>query len=247
MLLRALEVLCQPPAAVLALCCAAWLLRGRRPRTARALLAIGVAWLWLFSTPVFAAVLLRSLEHTPPLPSDGPLPTASAIVVLSAEADPVGAEYGRAVIGPMTMQRLRYGIELHRRTGLPLLVSGGHPTTDTESLAAMMATAAEREFLVPVRWREQRSSNTRENALFSAAILRDAGVGRVLLVSSAFHLPRASACFERAGLEVVPAPTGFAAARGDEFVHWLPQWRGLRDCSLALHEWLGRAWDSIAG
>ncbi len=76
-----------------------------------------------------------------------------------------------------------------------------------------MAAALREVFGVPVRWLEGESRNTAENAHFSAAMLAGAGIERVALVSQAWHLPRASAEFERAGLEVVAAPPSSPAPR----------------------------------
>ena len=240
MLRVVLETLFLPPASTLWLLLLGTIARRWWPRLGRAIQVLALLVLWALSTPAFAGLLLGSLQPYPALPSDGALPAADAIVVLSAEADPVGAEYGGAQAGMLTMQRLRYAAALQRRTSLPLLVSGGVPRRGLPSLAAMMARAATTEFGVRVRWQEDKSADTRENATFSAAMLKADGVKTVLLVTSAWHLPRAVACFEAEGLQVVPAPTGFRAPPGDGAGQWLPHWHGLRDSCLALHEWVGR-------
>lgn len=243
---RLLEALLLPPASALLLMLLGTLLRRWRAKLGRALQWLGVAWLWLAATPAFGGALLGTLQPYPPLPSDGALPQADAIVVLSAEGDPVGAEYGGPIAGAMTMQRLRYAAALQRRTGLPLLVSGGVLGRGQPSLAAMMADAASREFGVPVRWREDRSADTFENAAFSAELLKKDGVRRVLLVTSAWHMPRSVACFEAQGLTVVAAPTAFRSPT-EGAANWIPHWHGLRDTALALHEWVGRAVYAVRG
>lgn len=230
------EILLLPPTSGLLLLLLGAALRTRRPRTGRAILWFAFAWLWLSATPAFGGTLLRLLQSSPALPHDSPLPVAQAIVVLSAESDPDGAEYGGAVAGPMTMQRLRYGAWLQRRTGLPLLVSGGVPASGRPSLAAMMADAARAEFGVDVRWREERSATTRENAAFSAPMLRQGGVRSVFVVTSAWHMPRAKACFAREGLEAIAAPTGFRGPAVEDWTSFVPRAGGLRDTCLALHE-----------
>ncbi len=247
MVRRVLEALFLPPASAMLLFVLGTVLVRKWRRSGRTLQVVAILWLWLASTPAFAGWLLGSLQQHAPLPTTGTLPDAQAIVVLSAEADLVGAEYGGAVAGPVTMQRLRYGAALQRRTGLPLLVSGGVPATGCPSLATLMANAATAEFGVPVRWREERSADTRENATFSAAMLRADGVRTVLLVTSAWHMPRSVASFEAAGLAVVAAPTGFRVPTGDGITPWIPHWHGLRDTGLALHEWLGRAFYWLTG
>lgn len=236
---RLLEALFLPPCSALALLVLGSLLRLRRPKLGRAVQVFAVLWLWALSTPFVGGLLLGSLQSYPALPGDGALPTADAIVVLSAEGDPIGAEYGGPVAGSLTMQRLRYGVALQRRTGLPLLVSGGVIGTGQPALATMMADAATKEFAVPVRWREDRSADTHENALFSAALLKQDGVRTVLLVTSAWHMPRSVACFQAAGLQVIAAPTGFRSPSTGA-TDWIPHWHGLRDSCLALHEYVGR-------
>lgn len=240
MLRQLLEVLVLPPASALVIFVLGLLIRLRKRALGRLLIGLSFAWLWLASTPFFGGLLLSSLQRHPALPPSGALPEAQAIVCLAAGADRVGAEYGGPVIGPMTLRRLRYAAALQRRTGLPLLVSGGRPTRAAPSLAAMMAQTATVELGVEVRWREERSANTFENLRFSAEQLVPDGVKKVLLVTSAWHMPRAVEAARRFGLEPVPAPTGF---REGVFASWrsfVPHWNGLRDTALAMHEWGGR-------
>ncbi len=241
------EILLLPPASALWLFVVGTLLRRWRPRAGRAVQVVAFAWLWLAATPCVGGWLLASLQTAPALPARGALPVADAIVVLSAEADRDGAEYGGAVAGVMTMQRLRYGAMLQRRTKLPMLLSGGSPGTGLPSLAALMQRAAQDEFAVPVRWLEERSADTRENARFSAELLRAAGVRRILVVTSAWHMPRALACFRGTDLEAIAAPTGFRGPAVDGWASFVPRWSGLRDTSLALHELGGRLYYWLSG
>jgi len=237
---RLAELMILPPSSALLLLLVGTAVRRRWRRTGLGLQIAGLAWLWLASTPLFAGLLLHSLQTSPALPPEGPLPDAQAIVVLAAAADTVGSEYGGPVIGAMTMQRVRYAAFLHRRTGLPVLVSGGKPASTAAPLAVLMQHALEQEFSVPVRWVEDRSADTWENAAFSAEMLQRDGIARILLVTTAWHLPRAMPCFERQGLEVVPAPTAFRGDAYQNFTSLLPHWQALRDTSYGMHEWLGR-------
>jgi uncharacterized SAM-binding protein YcdF (DUF218 family) len=90
------------------------------------------------------------------------------------------------------------------------------------------------------------SDKNRENARKSAALLMEAGIGKVLLVSHAWHLPRAVVAFNQAGLEVVPMPTLFRREPLTP-LDYLPQAEGLRQSRIALHEWLGRFWYWLRG
>lgn len=247
MLRRLCETLLLPPASAIWLFLLGTALRWKWPRLGRAVQVVAFVWLWAASTPFVGGALLGALQQAPALPVHGALPAADAIVVLSAEADRDGPEYGSAVAGVMTMQRLRYGAALQRRTGLPMLVSGGSPGTGLPSLAALMRDAAVAEFSVPVRWLEERSADTRQNAAFSAELLRQHGVRRVLLVTSAWHMPRATACFLREQLEVIAAPTGFRGPAFDGWSSLVPRWSGLRDTSLWMHEFGGRLYYWLTG
>ena len=106
-----------------------------------------------------------------------------------------------------------------------------------------MADTLQQDYGIEADLLESRSQNTAENALFSAEILRRKGIGRVYLVTHAWHMPRAKAAFERHGIVVIPAPTGFVS-RGEGLIlaDWIPQSTALAGSSFAIHEWLGLVW-----
>ncbi len=236
-----LVILLLPPANGLLLLCIAGLYRRRR--WAFGLAAFATALLVLQSLPLAAGALMASLEaRAGPVieNADG----AQAIVVLGSGLELDQPEYGGDTAGERTLLRLRYGAVLARRFGLPVLVTGGRPQDATRTEAAVMAEILDREFAVKARWQEGESRNTAENASRSAAILRAAGIRRVVLVTQAFHMPRAVRLFRAAGLEVIPAPTQFKSAARSPLgpLDLLPQSKALRNSYFALHEWLGIAW-----
>ena len=101
------------------------------------------------------------------------------------------------------------------------------------------------DFRVPVVWTEEHSRTTWENAEYSKAILDREAIGRVYLVTHAWHMPRAVNAFKAVGLDPVPAPTGFASTSSTSearLLLWLPSARALSDSALALHEHLGLLW-----
>ena len=151
MLRMLLEYLVLPPASALLMILLGTLLRRLWSGVGRAVQVLGVLWLWVASTPLFAGYLLGSLQSERELPPTGQLPAADAIVVLGAEADTDGHEYPGAVTGLVTMQRVRYAAALAKRTQLPVLVSGGKPAVDVEPLAKIMAASLEQEFGVKVQ------------------------------------------------------------------------------------------------
>ncbi len=234
---KILATLILPPAGPLLLAALGLLLLRRWPRLGRALAWSGIVFLWLIATPLIAQALLRTLETAPPLDM-AQAKRAQAIVVLGGGNYYAAPEYGGDTVGRITLERVRYAARLARATGLPLLVTGGAPQGGTPE-GQTMREALERDFGVPVRWVEDRSLDTRENALYSAALLRAAGVTRILLVSYAFHMPRAQAAFADTGLEIIPAPTVYTTMRPFKVTQLLPTERGLEQGYFALHEWLG--------
>lgn len=197
------------------------LLLRRYPRLGRALAWGGVALNLLLTLPASVGWLAKQLEDPQPLSIEAAT-AAQAIVVLGAGRRDYAPEYGGETLNRLALERVRYGARLARTTGLPLLVSGGGLAGETPE-AVLMKSALEEDFGLPVRWVEVGSRDTRENALFSAQILRDADVRHVLLVTHAMHMPRAQAAFEAAGMIVTPAPTGWLADHGEPSgEHFLP-------------------------
>jgi uncharacterized SAM-binding protein YcdF (DUF218 family) len=96
---------------------------------------------------------------------------------------------------------------------------------------------------------EGTSINTRENATMSYRILAPQGIRRILLVTSATHMPRAAGTFRKAGFEVIAVPADFHSGWGDDLLleKWIPSADNLRNSELALHEWLGIATYRLRG
>ena len=235
-----------PPLALFLVGAAGWLLRKRAEKLARGLMYGSALALFALSMPLVSATLLRALQSHPALDIARLDPRCGAIVVLAGDAQLESPEYGDASCGPMTLQRLRYGVRLARASGLPLMVCGGPPRKGVRPHAAMMAEALERDFGLSARWIEDRSADTRENLANAARMLREAGVERAYLVTHAWHMPRAVDWARSSGLDVVPAPTAFRAPAGLEFASFLPSAKALRESAWALHEWLGRVWWAVA-
>ena len=232
-----------PPANLFLLIAVGLALSRRWPRTGRAVAATSLVAMFLLSSTGGARLLVAPLERmTAPLLAPETA-GAQAIVVLSAGRLQRAPEYGgRDIPDYVGLARLRYAAHLQRRTGLPVLVSGGFGSASAPSLATGMAEALREDFGVPVKWLEARSRDTGENAACSAALLRPEGVKRILLVTDAMHMPRARAAFERAGLEVVSAPTVFFSRQQQPLGAWVPSTEGMRRSSYALYELIGMAW-----
>lgn len=232
-----------PPFSLVLLCAIGLALAPRRPRLGRGICALALLLLSALSTEAGALLLVRPLEERVAPLATGIGQGAQAIVVLGGGRLSNAPEYGGQDVPSLTtLARLRYGARLQRETGLPLLVSGGAPDGRPQGEAALMARVLREDFKVPVAWVEHRSDDTAQNAQFSAQLLHEAGVTRILLVTDALHMARAARVFERQGLQVVAAPTVFYGRAQPTPMQWVPSAVALRLSHYALHEWIGLAW-----
>lgn len=239
------RTLLMPPLNLLVLMALGFLLRRRWPRAGRALVVAGAALLYAVSTQGGALLLVSPLEARTSV-LDLARPTgAGAIVVLGAGTVERAPEYGgQDVPDQVALVRLQYAAYLQHATGLPLMTSGGNPwgKRSARTIAATMARTLRDDFRTPVAWTEERSVDTAQNAAFSAALLKAAGIRRVLLVTHAMHMPRAREAFLRHGIEIVDAPTLFYSRAPWSPWMLLPSASGLYRSYYAMHEWIGLGW-----
>lgn len=207
------------------------------PRLGRALVTAGLTILLLLSLPVVSDVLSLAVEEHPPLGAAQPAP-AGAIVVLGGGIRRNATEPDGAALKLETLERLAGGAALARRTGLPLVLSGGSAESAPAEADVMQATL-KRDFGLEARFLERRSTTTRENARETAALLAPAWIKNVVLVTSAVHMRRAVAEFEAAGITVLPAPVGGTLTVGRGLKAWLPDAAALERSRDALYEIAG--------
>ena len=228
-----------PPTGPLLIAAIGLVLLARHFRIGRALAAIGVALLLVLSMPSSPSrCCYRSTIRRRSIPRRAK--SARAIVILGGGTRRNAAEYGGDTLGRLTLERVRYGARVAKLIGLPVLVTGGS-VYGGEPEAKLMRESLEREFGVPVRWAEARSRTTHENAVYSAEILRDAGIGRVVLVAHSVDMPRAIAEFAAQGISIVAAPTGIPARDFDGPLDLLPSMAGLQGSYFAVYELLANA------
>jgi uncharacterized SAM-binding protein YcdF (DUF218 family) len=229
-----LKPLLLPPTGLLLLAVIGLAIRRRFPRVGIALAWTGVLVLLALSMPVVSAILLRSLDSSPPIDIER-ASAAQAIVILGGGTRRNAPEYGGDTLGQLTLERVRYGARVARLTHLPILVSGGS-VLGGEPEAKLMQQSLQSEFGVEVRWIEDHSRNTHENALRSSEILRAAGISRVVLVAHSFDMPRATAEFAAAGITCIPAPTGIQSGGPFATMDFVPSLGGLQGSYYALYE-----------
>ena len=237
-----------PPAGPLVIGVIGLLLIGRAFRPGLLCVVFSLGTLTMLSMPLFAVKLQQSLQIYPGLDAPHTLVGApGAIVVLGGGRDEEAPEYGgEDTVSPTTLVRLRYGARLHHETGLPVLVSGGSVRErDVVSEADLMAKVLITEFNVPVGWRERESRNTAENARYSAEMLREAGIGHIILVTHGSHMRRGVQKFIDAGIDVTPGPTRLGGTRDMDWRAFIPAAWALEQSRAALHEYLGMIWYAL--
>lgn len=244
---RLLESFFLPPFGPLLLIFAGLCLLRWRRRTGLALAWGGALLSLCLMLPVTVDLLLAPLESVAPPVSLEAAKQAEAIVILGGGGRKHALEYGRSTLNHITLERVRYGARLARETGLPVLVSGGVAGANYPE-ARMMAESLRQDFGIAPLWLEDRSENTEQNARYTAEILKQAGIRRIVLVTHAAHMRRALGYFERTGLQVTPAPTVFLGPLLDPAnpLSWLPSASAAYASWYAMHEWAGLAQQQLA-
>ncbi|MEB0013791.1 YdcF family protein [Glaciimonas sp. Gout2] len=232
-----------PPTSLMLVCFLGLALRRRYSRCGLSLSVGALIIMLVISTKAGSLLFVAPLENQAPVLNMKSIGDAQAIVVLGGGRLANSPEYGD-VDSPsyVTLARLRYAAKLHRETGLPILVTGGQPEGGGESEAAVMARSLEQDFGTPVKWIEDASDNTAQNASLSYAILSRDKVKHILLVTDAIHMPRARMIFKQSGLDGIPAPTVFFSRSQQSLLDFMPTGEGLRRSYYALHEWIGIVW-----
>jgi uncharacterized SAM-binding protein YcdF (DUF218 family) len=226
-----------PPAVLILLSLAGALLALRWREFGVALVILFSAALYLLATPLVASSLLHEVELG--IPESADLTTAQAIVVLGAGVHLGNGASAPDTLGPLSLERVVYAADAYRRFQLPVAVSGGRVSPAQTAEAVLMQAALDRDFGVPVAWSDDQSHTTYENALYTARLVNPERIATVVVVTHAWHLPRALWAFERAGLHAVPWPVPRDFVRLRRIDDILPSIAALHDSAHALHEMIG--------
>ncbi len=234
-----------PPGGNIVLALIGFAMLWRAAAMGRTLVLVSVLSLYAFATPAFANMLAATLEVHPPVTEKTNLGDYwQAIVVLGGGARTTSPEYGSEVPLARTLERLRFAATLHKRTGLPLLVSGGKVFPHSgKSEAQLMSEILLEDYGIKPRWIESDSRNTAQNAIYSSSVLKADAVDKILLVTHALHMRRAELAFGKQGFAIKPAPTIYRSTGGSASVRdWLPNASALLLTRDALHEHIGYVW-----
>ena len=222
-----------------------WLVR-RRPVPGKLMVFLAIAGLWMVSTPAFSDWLQATLERRfPPLAMER-VPPADAIVVLGGGIGPTRPPTRLSPALHEQADRVWYAARLHRAGKARVVIASGGDLPwleGNENAGQATAWLLEQWGVPPSAIAVQsQSRTTREDAVYSKVVLNYYNAKRVLLVTSALHMPRAVATFRAEGIEVVAAPTDFQVLEADgssAFLRWLPDALALTGTSRAWKEYLG--------
>jgi len=231
---------------------AAVLYQRRWMRLGGTLLAFAIAWLWLWSMPVFSDWMCGKIEQRYPLIPVEKIEPADAIVVLGGGVDPSSPPRIYPEVNAAG-DRVLHAARLYKAGKAPwIIVTGGRGLRMPDAMgseADALRTILCKDLGVPQSaiLIEETSRNTRENALFTKRISDDRGFKKIILVTSAQHMPRALAQFRPTGLQVLPAPTDFEIEfnKPQTILGYLPDARALERSSRAFKELVGIAANRI--
>ncbi|MBW4522424.1 MAG: YdcF family protein [Scytolyngbya sp. HA4215-MV1] len=223
-----------------------------RPRLAAGAIALALIYLLFGSNGWVAMQLARSLEWQN-LPK-GELPAADAIVVLGGST--ISQNPPRPWVEILDEgDRVLYAAKLYRQgKATKVILSGGRidwrmsGPSESSDMATLIETMGVPQAAI---LQDPTSLNTYENAVNVKQIMATQGIRRILLVTSAFHMPRSLRIFKKLGIEAIAAPTDFSVTQQsiDELqstpegtlLNIIPDVEKLRRTTRVLKEYVGMA------
>lgn len=221
-------------------------------RWKRNLLAgVSLALLGIFASPWFGKMSLGAWERRVPVLSAEDCPKADVIMVCSGIADnhpvePAELEWSEAV------DRFTGALRLYRMKKAPQILffldsdsrknPEGAEAPKLKTEAIRQGVPAENiHILGPI-------ANTAGEADVAAQWLSRRQIGSAILVTTAWHMPRALYLFSGCKSKIHPFPVDFSVPNPGRFspVDWIPQSSGLRMTEIVMREWMGIGWYSLA-
>jgi uncharacterized SAM-binding protein YcdF (DUF218 family) len=222
----------------------------RRRRAGLAIVAACLIGLGFFGFSPFARRLILPLEERFPAWSDDGGPVAGIIVLGGPVEQATSIARGQLSLNDSGERVVALAALARARPGVPVVFTGGSAAllAQEESEAGTLARYAGWLGLPEGRLQiEERSRNTLENALFTRDLLKPAPGSRYLLVTSAFHMPRAMGLFRKAGFVVLPFPVDYRTTGPGDWDAFMRASDGLRLTDMAVREWVGLAAARLLG
>lgn len=220
--------------------CLVFLLMKKRPKTARFFLFCAIVLLGLTSWNPVADSLIATVEQD--VPVFNTQTQVDVIVVLGSGHKDLTNIPMVMTLGNSALFRLEEGLRILKANPKAQLFVSGYSGGMTESHAEVMRKAAIELGVEPMQIKAfPLAKDTEDEANKMAPYLKEK---RVALVTEASHLTRAKVFFEKAGIDVIPAPAMYL---GSEQSNWQINATANYKSQRAFYEWLGRSWQWIKG
>ena len=214
----------------------------RRRRIAALLAACGIAWVLFWSLPASTLWAGGHLEQRYPYRPPDALPSAQAIVVLGGSTANNRPNWFEPYDKRSTIARVDTAADLYHAGRAPLIIVSGAALDGTVSEAQIMANNL-RQQGVPEEAiiQESESLTTYENALYTARLLKERGLNRVLVVTSALLMPRAMGVFQKQQIDAVAgsSPPQIIVPEDTTFSFWQPNAHVLSASRSVVKEYVG--------
>jgi len=219
------------------------LLQKQRIKLAKWVLSFTLITLFLSSTPACSHVLLSQLESQFIPLKLSEAPEAQAIVVLGGSISSLMPP--RVQPEESNSSVLSYAARLFHLKKSPLIIVSGGGTYQTQQNQTRTESLDMKDYLttfgVPEAQiiQEDRSRNTEENVLYTGKVLEKLHIRRVILITKAYHMPRAMRWFRKHDLDITPFPTDLESDLNFNLTQLLPSSNGLGYFTIATKEFLG--------
>lgn len=214
----------------------------RRFKRAFILIAIATIWVLFWSMPVASIWIGGHLENQYPYSSAEHVPSADAIVVLGGHTANNRTNWFSSFDPAKTTSRISRGAQLFAGHKAPYIVVSGAAldggTSEAQTMAKTLKQQGIPEDAIII---EENSFTTKENAIYTAKLLRELGARRILLVTSALHTPRSVATFEKENLDIIAAPVApqITWPNDNWYAIWKPSYQTLNASRSIIKEYVG--------
>jgi uncharacterized SAM-binding protein YcdF (DUF218 family) len=193
---------------------------------------------WFASMKPVSDIFMSRLEYHFDLPSSV---KGDVIIVLGGGMkDNVPDFSGNSALNSAGLERVFTAARISKKKNIPIITSGGAVfSKEAESEVAkrfLMDIGISADKIIV----ENKSRDTYENAVFSHKICLEKGYKKVIVVTSAFHMPRTAMVFKKVGFEdIVYYPTGYKTSKNSEYYYmdFLPG--DMQNISVAIKEYIG--------
>ncbi len=221
------------------------LLWRKKRKSAAAFILLAMSVLWVSSMPVVASYLLGGLEQQYPGVPMSEVPVSECIVVLGGSLEPVLPPRVDVDLRD-SADRILKAADLYKAGKAPLIIvaAGNQPWSAYGQTEAQATSELLVNWGVPATaiMSEGESRNTQENAANSKTLLDSAACQTPLLVTSAAHMARSVATFEKIGVNVFPVSADVRVGRTPYLTvfNFIPDADALETTSDAMREWMGQ-------